>query len=575
MISAPATAHEALQRTASTFGDRRGIRYFATLDAEEYRSYADLDRRARAIAQALMQRGDTVGQSAVIALRPGLAWVDAVFGILYAGMAFVPTPVGGYDKGAALVQRVGGIVRASEATVIITDRAVLDALGDDAANLGAPTVVLEDLLTDGDADAWAAPPISGDDVAFLFFTSGSTGDPKGSIGTHTGLVATAASTIDLMDLDSDATIVGWLPLHHAMGLMLQVISPAVNGSQVVLTTTEQFQRRPLSWLQLMSDHRATVSIAGNFAFDLCTKLASDAQVAELDLSSVRCFATGSEPVRPETVDAFAARFAPTGLSADTITPAYGMTEAMLITGKPLDTGLVVSHVDSARLALGTVVPSGGDDTTRLISCGRPTDVTDVVIVDPDRLTVAPEGAVGEIWISSPTVSPGYFRRPDATADAFGFTLPGDVRPYFRSGDLGAILDGELYITGRLKEVIIVRGRNLYPQDIEAAATALSPALNIAAAFESDVANTPIALVLDFDESALDEIDDPSQHTPDALAVRVRDEIVERFSVSGVDVTMAPPGTVLRTPTGKVRRKPTAALLADGAIPALESTVTAH
>ncbi len=550
------TALEALARTAAEYGDARGIRHFATLEESEFRSFAALERRARTIGQALTAAGYVPGERAVIALSQGLLWADAVYGILAAGLAFVPTANSAYEGAAAIAGRVGGIVEASGASVIVTDRTILTAMGDDVEALGAPVVLVEDLIADGDADQWRAPDVEGDSLAYLLFTSGSTGEPKGVMGTHAGLLSAAHATSELVFDGPESVLVGWLPLHHAMGLMLQVIAPATIGAQIVLTTTAQFQRRPMSWLQLISDHGATVSLAGNFAFDLCVKFATDEQVANLDLSSIRCFISGSEPVRPATVAAFVDRFAPTGLDPHAIAPAFGTTEAMLVSAKPDGVPYRLLRVDPAELERGRIVPSAAAGSVELISCGTPASGTTLAIVDPDTLATLPEGRVGELWISSPAVSPGYFRRPDATAEAFGFTLPGDDRTYVRSGDLGALVDGELFITGRLKDVIILRGRNIHPQDLEAAAAALSPALGVGAAFELEGRSAFVGVIVEYDAQEVA----PDGEDPEMLLSRVSRELLDRFSLPSVAVGLVPVGAVPRTATGKVRRKPAKALL---------------
>ncbi|MET0781297.1 MAG: fatty acyl-AMP ligase [Microbacterium sp.] len=571
MLTGIITASQALARTAEQFGQERGIRYFMTLDEAEFRSYAELDRRARRIAQALDAAGYMPGSRAVIALSPGLLWADAVYGILSAGLAFVPTANSGYDTGSAIAGRVAAITEASAASVIVTDRTMHAALGDEVGSLGAPVVLIEDLLAVGDEDQWREPDIDGDSLAYLLFTSGSTGEPKGVMGTHAGLLSAAHATNELVFTGSESILVGWLPMHHAMGLMVQVIAPATIGAQIVLTTTEQFQRRPMSWLQLISDHRATVSLAGNFAFALCVQFATDAQVAKLDLTSIRCFVSGSEPVRPETVAAFVERFGPSGLNPNSIAPAFGTTEAMLVTTKPDAVPYRLLRVDPAELERGRVVQTSAAGSVELISCGTPAPGTTLAIVDPDTLVALPDGRIGELWISSASVSPGYFGRPDATAETFGFGLAGDDRSYLRSGDLGAIVDGELLITGRLKDVIILRGRNIYPQDIEAAAAQLSPALGVGAAFEMAGRSALVGVIVEYDPQEAEA----GGEDADALLARVSRELVERFSLPSVAVGLVPLGAVPRTATGKVRRKPAQAMLDSGQLTLLNSLGLDH
>lgn len=560
-MAEPTTLIEALQHTAATHGDERGIIFYATPESSQFRGFHELDVHARTIAAAIAAAGFEPGGRAVLALPPGLAWPDGLYGLLYAGLGVVPTPA----VPAGIAGRIAGLAKASDAALLLTDRATYELLGD-VAELGVPVLRIEDLLETGDADAWTTPAIDAASTALLMFTSGSTGDPKGVIGTHEGVLATARICGSALNAGPDATFAGWMPLHHAMGLLLEVIIPASTGTLSVVTPTEQFQKRPMFWLQMVSTHRATVTFAGNFAFGLCTQLATDEQVAELDLSSLEVLISGSEPVRPETVHAFLERFAPTGLVPSTVTPGFGMTEAMLIAMKPIDETFVMLRVDAGSLEAGSLVPSEGEGTVELASCGKAIEETTIAIVDPETLTPVTDGKVGELWISSPCVSPGYFRRPDATAETFGHHLPGDDRSYMRSGDLAGLLDGELFITGRLKEVIIIRGRNLYPQDIEAAAIAIVPGHTVAAAFELGQPRPGVGLLVEIDEEARAE----DGRDIEEIVHQIRDTVIARFSLPHVSIALIPAGTLPRTPTGKVRRKPARAQLEAGEFDILHS-----
>lgn len=560
MTENPSTVVDGLRNSAREFGNEHGILYYTSTDTSEYRGYADLDENARRIADALTRRGYGVGDTIVIGLTNGLAVADAAFGAMYAGLAFVPAPVTGYGAGAAFSKTVGDIVSAAGASALLVDTVVRERLGD--ADLGLPVLVLEDVLAEGDPAAWTPPAIDPDTIAYLLFTSGSTGDPKGVIATHRTVMATAATTGVLFGVDKDAVMVGWAPMHHLMGLAIQAIYPAINGAQAVACATEVFQRRPIFWLQMISTHRGTVSAGGNFAFALCTKLATDEQIADLDLSSLVALFSGTEPVRPETVRAFLDRFAPTGLTAKQVSPVYGMTEATLIAGKFPDDELVIRRFDKAELENGKLVPDQGPGSVEWVSCGRWADHTTLKLIDPDTLREVPDGEVGEIWLSTPIMSPGYFRRPDATAETFGLSLPGDEHRYLRSGDLAAVLDGEIYITGRLKDLIIIRGRNLYPQDLEAGARLASPAAGIGAVFELTDQPSVVGIVLEASEEALAE----AGETPDSLAAKVRETLISKFSLPSVAVAIVGENRLPRTPTGKVRRQPTRRLLEAGHLP---------
>ncbi|MCS5733380.1 AMP-binding protein [Herbiconiux daphne] len=565
------TVIDGLRATAREFGNDHGILYYSAPDETSYRGYRDLDENARRISHSLTKHGLVPGSTVVIGLSDALQVADAAFGAMYTGIAFVPAPVAGFGAGAQLGHSVTGLVKASEASAVLVDAAVLERLGASKDSLGASVLVLEDLLAEGDPDAWTEPAIDGDTIAYLMFTSGSTGDPKGVICTHRGVIETAWATEQLFSNNSDATVVGWAPMHHVMGLGLQAIFPAITGAKVVVCSTALFQKRPIFWLQLISRHRGTMSAAGNFAFDLVTQLATDEQIADLDLSSLVSLLSGSEPVRPASVHAFLARFASTGVTASMIAPAMGMTEAMLIACKFPGEQLTIRRFDKTELERGHLEPAGPDADPRAsveyVSCGRWTDRTSLVIVDPDTLQPVADGQVGEIWIDSPMVSPGYFRRPDATAETFGRSIEGSDRSYMRTGDLAAVLDGQLYVTGRLKEMLILRGRNVYPQDIEAAARLISPAVGIGAVFELHGHPSAIGIAFEYSEDALAE----SGETLPSLAAKVHDALVTGHSLPSLAVGIVSEGSLPRTPTGKVRRQPTRQQLEAGSLAAVHSS----
>ncbi|WP_165314435.1 AMP-binding protein [Agromyces protaetiae] len=550
---------EALQRTAAKWGNDRGIRWFDSPDHSDYIGFADLEREARTIGASIQAAGFGIGTTAVIAVGSGLDWPGAVFGAMAAGVTFMPAPVSGYGSAEYLTEGVAAIARSGDAGLLIVDRGTLERL-DGLSALGVPVLLIEDLRA-GDPDAWVDPGLTPDDIAYLLFTSGSTGDPKGVIATHGMIVRTSTANKEAFNFTDDSVMVGWAPMHHIMGLLSQVIVPAVNGTHSVTMPTEQFQKRPLGWLQLISTYRGTYSAAGNFAFDLVTRLVTDEQIADLDLRSLKGLFCGSEPIRPETMRAFIDKFAPAGITDKVVSTSYGMTETGMITGKFPEDDLVIRRFDREALESGRLVPSDGEGSVEWVSCGRPDAYTTVQLVDPDTLLPVEDGVVGEVWANSPVISPGYFRRPDATAETFGLKLPGDDLPYMRTGDLAARLDGQLFVTGRLKEMLIIRGRNIYPMDIEAAAREVSPAVGIGAVFELTDHDMGVGIVAELDAEALAA----SGETVDELAERLRKELAAKFSLPYLAVAFVEPGRLPRTGTGKVRRTPTRRQLGDGTL----------
>lgn len=547
------TLVESLRTVAADVGDRRGLTYYPTHDSSSYLGYAGLDERARTIAESLMRSGYRPGQTALIGLRPGTAWLEAAYGALYAGLTFVPLPIPGHGPTAGLAETVASIALASEAAVMIAEPTVLDEIGADGLTESLCDIaLLRDLTDEGDSAAWTAPDIDGDSVALLLFTSGSTGVPKGVMATHSSIVTEAAIAGGTLGFSARTVFVGWLPLYHSMGLTLQWFTPALYGAQIVLTPTEQFQRRPTLWLQLLHRHRATATAAGNFAFALATKFAGDELVAGLDLSSIEVMVSAGEPVRSEIVHEFANRFRDAGVRPDTVTPAIGMTETMLYSAKPPRAALRSPRFDMAALEATRLVPAEGEGSMELTSCGRPFPTVSVRIADPTTGDAVPDGQIGEIWVSSPAMSTGYFRRPDATAEAFGHQLPGDDRSYLRTGDLAAMIDGELFVTGRLKDLIIIRGRNIYPQDIEAATRVVWPQIGLSTAFELTGHPSAAGLLVEVDRDALAD----EGRDVDGLVRELGDHLKSRFSLPSLAIGVVDVGALPRTATGKVQRRPT-------------------
>jgi acyl-CoA synthetase (AMP-forming)/AMP-acid ligase II len=561
---------EMFRSAAERAGDDRGVRFYTSPTESEYLGYRQLDQRGRAVASALAARGVVPGEVVVVALNSGFDYIDAMYGIIYSGAAIVPTAVSATGSPDAMADRIRGVAAASGARLVLTERSVLQTLsGPIEAGVfdGLEIVAVAELLASGDADAWVEPALGPDALASLLFTSGSTGDPKGVMTTHESLLAALAIVQDAGRTNEESVVVGWMPFHHAMGLILQLLLPIFLASSVVLTSTEQFQRRPILWLQLMSIHRATFTLAANFAFGLCTQFATDEQVAELDLSSLDVVINGGEPVRTATIREFLDRFASTGIRESTMTPALGMTESMLVSAKPIGTELTVVDVDAAGLEAGDFrAAAPGTRAIEMVSCGVACEGCNIVVVDPVTEVELEDGRLGEIWLASPGASIGYWNNPEATRAVFGGRLADDDRNYIRTGDLGALVDGQLFITGRVKDLIIVRGRNIYPQDIEAAATAFDPLLGPAVAFELTGHPSEVGLVVEFDDGG-------SSTTEQALAERARSlrlSLVREFSLPSLAVGLTEPGGVPRTAAGKVRRSFTRTSLEENALPMIYS-----
>lgn len=441
----------------------------------EHLTYSALDRRARALAVRLREYG-VQGQPVLLLYPPGTDFLVAFVGCLYAGAIAVPAPLPG-DRGERL-QRVSGILRDTLGRLVLTDseHAADTSLWLAVSGRGETVCLATDLDdTAAAADAWQAPRTGPDDLAFLQYTSGSTSSPRGVMVTHRNLLANQEALQHLLGTTAADRFSSWLPHYHDMGLIAHVLHPLWLGTWSVQLPPVSFIKRPVSWLRSIGQYGLTVGGGPNFGYDLCTRRVTDAQVGELDLSSWRLALCGAEPVRAQTLDAFARRFAPAGLRAASLYPGYGLAEATLVVsgGEPgvpaRPTGRGRGRPGTRRTARpgrGRTRPHPGRRRTgaRLRpACRRPAG--------------GPGGApgrVGEVWLRGDSVAQGYWRQPLESARTFHAAL-GESGGFLRTGDLGAVHDGELYITGRLKEVIILNGRNIYPQDVEWAIREIGPA----------------------------------------------------------------------------------------------------
>jgi acyl-CoA synthetase (AMP-forming)/AMP-acid ligase II len=559
-VTANSTFLDAMRDAAVAAADARGFRFYANPTDSVFASYAHLDRQARADAAALAALGHAPGEVAVLAFEPGLDFIRALYATFYAGLVAAPVPVGATRQPEVALRRLEAIVVDSGSRLVLTDGMALPSLGLGPGDTLAGADLVPIASIEGVVDDWAAPPITADSLAILQYTSGSTGLPKGVMVSHGNLVANEAAIAAAVGITAASRTTGWLPHYHDMGLIGQLLQPVSVAADSVLTSPSQFLRRPLLWLKLITQHRSTHTVGPDFAYALCTRLVTDEQLGGLDLSSLEGVITGAEPVRADTLAAFATRFGPAGFRARAFIPAYGMAETTLLVTASVREGAVSTvDADSEGIERGELVRASiGRRAVELVSCGPPAGGHEVVIVDPLSGERAAAGSIGEILVRGPSVAQGYWKRPDATAETFAATIPGDAddRRYLRTGDLGILVDGELVITGRLKDLIIIRGRNLYPQDLEGTAAGLLPSGCLSAAFEGTISQPLVGLVAEVDTArvAPDDLGD--------LAERVRRSVAEEFQLPELGVALIRKGTLPRTTSGKVQRSLTRSLLAD-------------
>ncbi len=427
-----------------------------------------------------LTRDGLAGKRVLLLLRDGLEFIDALMGCLYAGVVPIPAIV---PRSNRSVSALLAIAADSELTGVLTgrnERAYLEpALTESLPHLS--WLCLED--AQGKADEWSGCHIEADDLALLQYTSGSTGMPKGVMVTHANLMHNQAAIQHSMRLSQASLFVGWLPLYHDMDLIGNIMQPLYLGIPCVLMPAVAFLQKPLRWVKTISKYGATVSGAPNIAYDLCVDKTSPDQRAQLDLSSWEVAFNGSEAVRAETIEHFAAAFAPAGFRHTSFYPCYGMAESTLfVTGVPQGTEPMTALMDSAAAAkvkarCDTEYMNAANTATKLVGCGWPAPGTKVVIVDSHSRVALLDGAVGEIWVMGGSVAAGYYKNPAQTLNTFKAHLANTGEgPFLRTGDLGFVRDRQLFITGRMKDLIIVRGRNHYPQDLEATAQRSNPML---------------------------------------------------------------------------------------------------
>jgi acyl-CoA synthetase (AMP-forming)/AMP-acid ligase II len=555
----PKTLVGALRSAADNNGDAVAYTFWQPDGSEPALSRGELDHRARAIGARLAERL-APGSRALLVYGPGLDFVQAFFGCLYAGVIAVPVYPPRPDRMVEGLASLELILADTGSEALLCD-ALVAAFADDIRLLSPRLADLWWLETSAIPSAtggnWVDPGVNPDTVAYLQYTSGSTGNPKGVVLRHRHLLSNQAQIRELMALGDDTVFASWLPLYHDMGLVGCVMQPLYLQIPSHLMAPTDFLAKPLRWLQLVSRHAATISGGPNFAFELCVRKVTDADLADLDLSSWQVAFCGAEPVRGDTMDRFGNRFAAAGFEKRALLPCYGLAEASLIvTGAPASTGHRPIH--RGREAGGEV-----------ISVGRPATDVRVLVADPETGVAQPDGRVGEVWVRSGSVADGYWRQPEATAATFAPSVrlasdgPGRVEepgPWLRTGDLGFLLDGELYVTGRIKDVLIVRGRNVHPHDLEAAVQAADTRFRpgCGAVFARD-GETGVTLVQE------------TIATPDELPALVAVARRAALRASGVDleqVVLVPPRSVPKTSSGKIRRRECRELLLQGELEVL-------
>ena len=521
-------------------------------------TWSELHERVQAVAARLLQCGSPGDRAAILAPQ-GMDYIVAFYGAMHAGFVAVPLPVpapGGLDE------RVVGALRDSAPTVLLTTSAVVaDVVPYAGAQSGGSTAeVIEVDALDPYAGPLPAAKVSDSAIAYLQYTSGSTRQPAGVALTHKNVVSNLRQIIGDYaehlggEAPLDATMVSWLPFYHDMGLIMGVLGPLVVDRPGVLMSPMAFLAKPARWIQQLAKNKSSFSAAPNFGFELSVRRTSDADMAGLDLSGLLGIISGAERVHPSTLHRFNERFANFGLPVSTVRSSYGLAEATVyVVASPGGRAPTEVRFDSEKLAAGhaALCADGGSE---LVGCGAPRSC-DVRIVDPETHMQRPAGEVGEIWVHGDQVAAGYWRNPELTARTFGGQLAAPSEgtpkgPWLTTGDLGVIFDGELFIIGRIKDLLIVDGRNHYPDDIELTIGEITAGRVAAVSIQDETTEKLVAIA---------EIKPPGGTSEEAVEKlrdikrRVAAAVKHTHGVRGGDLVLVGQGSLPITTSGKVRR----------------------
>ena len=532
-------------------------------------TYKELDRKARAIAAQLLSLGASGDRALLIyPFSEGLEFVAGFFGCLYAGVVAVTTYPPRPNQSLSSFQARAA---SSQANFVLATKALLANLeGKWPENTGLAQCqkLATDSISSKLAEEWQEPSLSSNDLAFLQYTSGSTGTPKGVMVTHENILHNSAQIYKCFGHSRNSKGAIWLPPYHDMGLIGGIIQPLYGGFPVMLISPVTFVQKPLTWLTAISRYQATTSGGPNFAYDLCARKATPELLASLDLSSLEVAFSGAEPVRAETLERFARAYESCGFRPSAFYPCYGMAEAtLLVSGGLKADPPAIRYVDELALEQNRVVPAAsevsGKGVRALVGCGRGWLGEKIVIVDPDTLTLCPDDRIGEIWVSGSSVGKGYWNQPEETKRTFdAYLADSGEGPFLRTGDFGFWDDGELFIAGRLKDMIIIWGRNQYPQNIEMTVEQSHPALRpgASAAFAVEAEGEErLVIVQEVERAYLKKLD------ADETIGAIREAIAHQHELETYAVLLIKTGSIPKTSSGKVQRHACRLKFLDGSL----------
>lgn len=557
---------EVLERHAETQPERRALTFLIDGDKDEVSlSYRQLTGRARSLGALLRERG-LAGSRAVLLYPPGPEFIVAFLGCLYGGVTAVPVYPPEPERLDKMLPRLRLILADAQAGATLTSSLLLPFAGmvtSQAPELAALPLIATDAAPDCAAD-FRPLTLAGDAIAMLQYTSGSTGTPRGVKLTHENLLHNLDVVRRAFGNSADSTVVSWLPPYHDMGLIGGILQPLYVGCPVALMSPMSFLQRPFLWLRAVSRFKGTASGGPNFAYELCVRKVAAAELAELDLSRWQVAFVGAEPTRAQTLERFAEKFRPCGFKRQSLFPCYGLAEGTLYaTGGWLGDQAHIKSVTASALIRGRVEErnAGADDCRQLVGCGVSAEDAQCLIVDAERGVPAAPGRVGEIWLRSRSVAAGYWRREEESAATFGGRLADGSGPYLRTGDLGFLDKGELFVTGRMKDVIKIRGLSHAPQDIELTLQEAHPALRpgcIAAFSLLRDGEEILAVAAEVQRGYAPSLRPDSSAVPqladdDGLLTALRAATAAQHGLKLHAVLLLEAGAIPKTSSGKIRR----------------------
>ncbi len=516
-------------------------------------TYGELEKRARSIA-ANLQTMTRTSDRTLLVYPPGLEFISAFFGCLYAGVIAVPVyPPGGKRN----LSRLLAIAKDAQSTIVLTTEIVLNRKNrwENNSTLDQMHWVATDKIATDFASDYKPIQIPPNNLALLQYTSGSTGAPKGVMVTHGNLMYNSEMIRTAFNKHDEKTIfVGWLPLFHDMGLIANILQPMYIGVPSILMSPVAFLQKPLRWLRAISKYKATTSGAPNFAYDLCVDQITFEERSKLDLSSWEIAFNGAEPVRAETIERFSEYFAEAGFRKKTFYPCYGMAEnTLIISGGNKQELPIINKFQASAIAKNKAIIANDNDEDAiiLVSSGQSVKGQKIAIVNSNTLTRCADSEIGEIWVAGESVAKGYWQKEKKTSNIFkAYLLDTNEGPFLRTGDLGFLIDGELFVTGRLKDLIIVCGRNYYPQDIEFTVqnSHISLKLGRGAAFAVDVKNKKeLVIVQEIKRKYLKELNIKE------VINNIRNNVAFEYGIEIYKIAIIKPASIPLTSSGKIQR----------------------